>query len=278
MLLILIAVPLSCCIDEGPTVVEMTYEEIEPAYDIVEVGSMYVSDTFRVYVMVPEGLDKARPYDMVYLLDGDWYFDDTYRIDGHGVSGIICNLGEQGVIGPTVLVGIGYPVGNQRGRDFSQRPYDFYRFIKYELSSFLDDAYGLDTPRSSTLVGHSSAGFFTFHVLFTGEHHFDNYVAVSTPFYEVNKVLLSDELSFYNRFKDASMGYRLFMAVGGAETERFTASHDDMAARLRVKDYEGIAIDNRVYPGKDHMTVVFDAFLDGLAWVLSDVDDVVLTG
>jgi len=276
LVVLLFIVPLSCCIGDEPRIIEISYGDIDPEYDVFEVYSPQVHDTFTVYVMMPKDYDSDHSYDVVYLLDGDWYFDDTYRIDGNGVSGIVCTLCERDVIEDVILVGVGYPVGNQRGRDFAQHPDLFYRFIKYELTDVLESRYLIDDMRSRTLIGHSSAGFFSFYVLFKGDHFFDAYVAVSTPFYDASRLLFSDELSFYNRFGDERLDLRLFMAVGGDEEDRFTSAHDDMVARLEAKDYDGMALEHRIYYGRNHTSVVFDAFLDGLAWTLAGVDDVVI--
>ncbi|HPR42389.1 MAG TPA: alpha/beta hydrolase-fold protein [Candidatus Methanofastidiosa archaeon] len=279
-LIMLLLVPLSCCIDEGPDVRELEYVNDEGDYFIYELYSNEVSDEFKIYVRVPESFDPNNKYPIVYLLDADWFFDDSYRIDNNGVRGMVYNLENGGIMPPTVLVGIGYAESNERARDFGQYPENFYYFLKYEISDFLEDEIGLDLDSEKTLIGYSSAGLFSFYALFRGDLYFDNYVMVSSPIYSplygVEKALLSDELSFYNRFRDTFLDIKIFMAVGGDEEERFTSSHEDMVSRINAKEYKGLSLEDRIYYGKNHTSIVFDAFIDALAWLFSDIDDIII--
>ena len=49
-----------------------------------------------------------------------------------------------------------------------------------------------------------------------------------------------------------------------------------MASRIDAKGYQDLELEHRIYYGENHTSVVFDAFLGGLAWTLSGKDDVVL--
>jgi len=193
----------------------MAYDTEVPEYSTDIVYSEYVSDYFKIYLRLPESYDQGKSYPILYLLDGDWYFEDTNMIDYNGVSGIVYNLERNNIIPECILIGIGYTEGNKRGRDFSQYPDNFYKFIKYELSEYLNFEYGLDMGGEKTLMGHSSGGYFSFYILFKGEQYFNNYISVSTPFYDANKLLILKEMSFYNRQKTTQGTIRLFMAVGG---------------------------------------------------------------
>jgi predicted alpha/beta superfamily hydrolase len=225
---------------------------------------------YLLYVSVPEGYDGTQLYPVVVLLDGDWYFDRSYRIPDDGVRGIVYNLSSLGLMPDAVLVGIGYPNGNERGRDFAQYPDTFYNVITEEMLPVLESQYPIDPSAPRTIMGHSSGGYFVLYSLFKHRDDFQNYVVASAPIYDNNKLLLSKELSFYNKVKDAPVGYSLYLCVGGLEEQRFTDSYADLSARLAAKQYEGFRICTVKYPPHNHLSIVYPAFTDGLVWIFSE--------
>ncbi len=227
--------------------------------------------TYRLYISMPEGHDGTTLYPVVVLLDGDWYFDHSYRIQDDGVRGIVYNLSKIGLMPPVVLVGIGYPGATERGRDFAQYPDTFYRAITSDLLPALERAYPIDPDAARTLVGHSSGGYFTLYALFKHQADFQNYIAISAPIYDNSKLLLSKELSFFNKVRDDPVGYSLYLCAGGLEAPRFTDSFSDLSSRLDAKPYEDFRISSVLYPPLDHLSIVYPAITDGLRWAYSDV-------
>jgi len=263
-----------CIGGENERTVSVDYSIECPLYHSSYHYSAYVGDTYHIYVQLPDSFSEDECYPLVVLLDGDWYFTDSYRIDYCGLAGIVHNLSENDIIPEVILVGIGYDGATERSRDFHQDPSSFYNFLKYELPEILELEHNIHEVSMRSLVGHSSGGFFVLSTMFRGDTFFENYLAVSSPIYTQESVLLSDELSFYNRFRKSELDYRLFLAVGGDEEGRFIESHDDLVGRIRAKEYDVLEMMDRIYYGENHNSVVFDSFLDGLAWLFSDIEDV----
>ncbi len=232
-----------------------------------------VQDNFTIYVGLPRNYDPegSDQYHTMYLLDGDWYFDGSHwRMPDNGVKGIVRTLSYNKLIPESIVVGIGYPEENNRGRDFLQNYNNFYAFLKNELIPFIDENYNTDVT-GRTLIGHSDGAFFTLHAFFQcgkPDNPFTNFIAISGDFTKVNDVLFAEEMALHQRSKVVPAS--LYMAVGGQEEERFISSNRQMAEILEKRDYKDFRITFKEYYGLDHGTIVSFAIQDGLLWIFSD--------
>ena len=142
-----------------------------------------VGNAFQIYVHLPDNYDTNTDthYPVVFLLDGDWYFNGVNRMPG-GVVGIVSSLAETGDMPPAILVGIGYAGANERGRDFVVSPRDFQAFVVGDLIPTIDERYRT-VPTNRTLMGHSDGGYSSVHTLLrfmdSDEPPFAKYVAIS---------------------------------------------------------------------------------------------------
>jgi enterochelin esterase-like enzyme len=243
-----------------------------------ELYSDHVADRYKIYIRLPEGYDPQHPegYPVIYLLDGDWYFDGQgWRISGGGVAGIVSSLGRGGRIPKAILVGIGYVEENQRGRDFLWRYEKFYAFLTEELIPFIDANYRTDLGSERTLVGHSDGGYFTLYSFCqyegNGANPFGRFIAISGDFTKNEWLMFREEGKLNRRIGDGGVVKgALFMAVGGQEEARFVTSNQDMVNRLESRHYEGLRFKSKTYRSDDHMSVVTPAVWAGLMWVFGE--------
>lgn len=239
--------------------------------------SHQVDDNLRTYVALPEAYanDALARFPVVYLLDGDWYFDGSHeRLGSGGVRGTIQRLGESGRMPPSILVGVGYQGtgDNARGRDFLQAPERFFAFLSEELIPTVDTLFRTVDPPDRTLMGHSDGGLFVMYALFEratpSGTPFRRFVSLSGDFTKDYAVdVFAAEATLAQTLGDgAALDFSLYLGVGGAEETRFLDSHLAMTQRLEARGYRGFDFGHQVYPNLDHGAVVGPGFEDGLAW------------
>lgn len=233
---------------------------------------------YRIYVSLPPSYDPAgsERYPVIYLLDGDWYFDGSHwRMEGDGVAGIVAGLGAGGAIPESILVGIGYEEGNGRDTDFLWYPDRFYRFLTEELMPLMEEEYRADLSAGGTLMGHSDGGYFTMYALFqhTGEDDapFNRFVAVSGDYTKNNSDLFTEELRLYRRLEEiGQLDVALYMTVGGREEARFVTSNQQIAERLESRGYDRFRFQSEPYPALTHANIIRPAVVNGLHWVFGE--------
>jgi Tol biopolymer transport system component/enterochelin esterase-like enzyme len=243
-----------------------------------ELYSEKVDDLYRIYVGLPEGYDPARPagYHVIYLLDGDWYFDgSSWMIDDGGVVGIAGMLSEGGRIPESIVIGIGYPDRNQRGRDFHWQLENFHAFLTEELTPYFDTEYNTNPDAPRTLIGHSSGGYFTLYSFFQfdgqGGNPFEKFVVISGDYSKMGFFLFDEEARMSRRIEEGGvLGGALYMAVGGMDEARFVNSHQDMTNKLESRGYQDFYFKSRVYISDDHSSIVTPAVWAGLLWVFGE--------
>ncbi len=145
-----------------------------------------LDETRTIWVHVPDETTGAlfgkSSYPVLYLLDGPGHF--------HAVTGLLKNLGGNGIVPEMVVVGI---PNTDRTRDLTPSHVDemfgdssfvktsgggdkFLEFMEKELIPYVEEKYPVTGYR--TLVGHSFGGLTAIHALFSQAHLFSNYVAI----------------------------------------------------------------------------------------------------
>jgi enterochelin esterase-like enzyme len=240
--------------------------------------SEWIGGWRRIHISLPEGYDPLRPvgYPVIYLLDGDWYFDGSHwRLGDGGVVGITSRLAAAGDIPQVILVGIGYVGDNNRGEDFLGGFYPFYRFLTEELIPFIDEEYHTDPSAGRTLIGHSDGGYFTLYAFFQSnmlpERPFRRFIAFSGDYTKNARHLFAEELGLNRQVGDgAVLDASLFLAVGGHEEGRFVDSNQQMAERLDGRRYQEFRFRYVEFGALNHSTIVAPAIRDGLRWVFEE--------
>ena len=231
-----------------------------------------VGDDFQIYVHLPDDYDTDTNthYPVVFLLDGDWYFNGGNRMPG-GVVGIVSSLVETGDMPPAILVGIGYSGANERGRDFLVSPRNFQAFLVGDLIPTIDERYRT-VPTDRTLMGHSDGGYSSVHTLLrfmdSDDPPFTKYVAISGR-YNKGTLIWDAEERLSRRSETGGVPTALYLGVGGMEEHGFELSNRSLADVLTERDYEYLEFKMRIYGNSHHGNVIPRAFTDGLKWVFA---------
>jgi len=164
----------------------------EPGNEALLIGkidslhSEILDETRNIWVHVPDEATGAifgeTTYPVLYLLDGPGHF--------HAVTGMLKNLGDNGIVPRMVVVGI---PNTDRTRDLTPTHMDvmfgdssivktsgggakFMDFMEKELIPYVDNNYPVTGYR--TFVGHSFGGLAAVYSLFSRPQLFSNYVAI----------------------------------------------------------------------------------------------------
>jgi predicted alpha/beta superfamily hydrolase len=244
--------------------------------------SEIIDDNFIVYLDLPDGYDVnlSQGYHVVYLLDGDWYFDGShYRLPNGGTVSIVESLTSDGTIPDVIIIAIGYPGDNLRQRDFlypynSSNPIsgggeDFYNFLKDELIPVVDNRFNTQGNQGRTLIGHSYGGYFAMFSLFhyrpTGQILFNNYLAISPAnYYRSFHLKTMDNLMALEI--NNNLPLNLYMSVGSLEWDPMQEGIDTFVNRFNSRNYNNFDFNWVRYSNLNHGTVVRPSITDGMTW------------
>jgi len=227
-----------------------------------------VGDDFQIYVHVPDDYERDTnvSYPVVYILDGDWYFDGTNARLPLGIVGIVSSLVYTGDMPPAILVGIGYPGATGRGRDFLETPRDFHAFLVGDLIPTIDERFRT-VPADRTLIGHSDGAYSAVHALLrfmdSEDPIFTKYIAISGN-YNKGTLIWDAENRLNRRVGTGVAPVALYLAVGGMDEPEFVRSGRRLADILAERDYENLDFKMRIYGSAGHTDLVHRAFTDGL--------------
>jgi predicted alpha/beta superfamily hydrolase len=233
--------------------------------------SNVLDDDFKIYTYLPANYDPTAEYPVIFLLDGDWYFED-FVLE-------LNDLIQGGQIEPSILIGIGYQsdIEEKRFRDytFPQDPeYEiangeadkFAQFLKDELIPQIESDYSTDSSEY-ILMGHSLGGLNTLYNMFQVNSPFNGYVAVSSSIWWSNGFLFGMEEQFFNDATDLSV--KTYIAVGGDEPPSMTILNEELIERLNSRNYSGLRLDSEFFSGASHSQVPLIGFKNGIQFVLN---------
>jgi len=235
--------------------------------------SSRVGDDFQIYVDLPDDYetDTDVDYPVVYILDGDWYFDGTNARLPRGVIGIVSSLVYTGDMPPAILVGIGYPGATGRGRDFIATPRAFHAFLVGDLIPTIDERFRT-VPTGRTLIGHSDGAYSAVYALLrfmdSADPPFTKYIAISGN-YNKGTLIWDTEERLSRQAETGDTTASLYLAVGGMDEHEFVVSNSRLADILAERDYENLDFKTRIYGNANHGDLVQRAFTDGLKWLFA---------
>jgi uncharacterized protein len=258
--------------------------------------SHYIDQVYQIKVMQPiltKG--EAERFPVVYLTDANMSFDFA--------KGISHCLQAAGQVKRYILVGIGYPgenpfagdilrirdltpdrraevkewpcsspietvVGIEPGQKRCHGAHDFLRFIRDQLTAFIEDRYPA-SPIDRGYFGHSLGGTFGLHALFSDWNVFSRYI-ISSPAlsWEGDDHGIDPIAEFIA--SSARLEAKLFMSVGGEEEfssnpkSQLVSSFFRLAGLLHRARLPGLEFTSRVYPGETHLSVYPIAFSHGV--------------
>ncbi len=248
--------------------------------------SFFVEDNLQIYIALPDSYNSGdtRSYPVIYLLDGDWFFDGSHwRLGKGGVRGMISRFADAGEMPEAILVAIGYPTKNHRERDFlypadpwvslsSGGGLNFYYFLKDELIPKIDAKYKTNITYGRTLIGHSHGAYFSLFTLIknriNGTSLFKNFLISSPTVFYYNEYLLNQEYTMYQK-TNGTLAINIRISVGENELSILVYSFEKLKTRLIERNYIGMNFDYQLYEDKHHRSVVEPAFYDGLKWLFS---------
>src|SRR5690606_6727817 len=178
-------------------------KEAQPAFTL---KSDFSSESYSIFVRLPKRYSKQKKqtYPVIYLLDGNAYFDAVASsVDGY--------IQRKKLSVDPIVVGIGYEnayvMDSLRNRDYtypealpadsfkiSGRGDKFYTFIQTKLIPYIDSAYRTDKT-NRTIMGHSFGGYFVLYALtchLKDVAIFNNFVAASPSIYYHDYYLLKE--------------------------------------------------------------------------------------
>ncbi|WP_223191917.1 alpha/beta hydrolase [Pseudoalteromonas piscicida] len=153
-------------------------------------ASKILNENREVMIYTPNDYDPKKQYQVLYLLDAEFFFTQTV--------GIVESLVSTGKVPATIVVGLKTtvrtrdylpPISGEAQSDrqrwikekFPQfgKTAEFTAFLTQELFPFIESQYSLKPNR--TLVGYSNGGIFGLHTFLSKPEIFTNYLLVSPP-------------------------------------------------------------------------------------------------
>ena len=231
------------------------------------VFSDVLNETRIIQVVMPEGYSKEKDsrYEVMYVLDGEWYMEQIPFIYNFTVS---AGFAPENIF---VLIPNTYKNGvNLRDRDFSPTKTDddpssggaenFHTFLKKELIPYVEKKYSANGRR--TLVGSSFSGLFSVYAFVKDPDLFQSYVA-SDP-----------NLNWDNYFVPNLAAERL-PSFGEVESTLFVAGLEKtsavMGGRMLDSVFTTLAPESlhwkyMEYKNETHYSVQHKAFYDGFRY------------
>jgi predicted alpha/beta superfamily hydrolase len=249
----------------------MSYPPVPiPGTQLRELHSTNTDRDYEIFVSVPENHGKSGvKYPALYLLDGQWDFkllDSVYgglRYDRFVPEMIIIGISNGGS-NPDhgSLRAMDYTPVCPEGQEGFGGGAKFLRFLADELIPFVESEYSAD-PTDRAIGGSSFGGLFTFYALFQAPELFRRHISISPAVSFADGVTMRYEQEY--AASHGSLDARVYVAVGGLETRRFTI---DPAKRLfdqiSSRGYEGLQISWNVIDGERHSGVKSEAYTRGL--------------
>jgi predicted alpha/beta superfamily hydrolase len=250
--------------------------EIDDDFDTVPTVNLFstiVGDNYSIFVHLPENYDAKKPkrYSVVYLLDGNAYFD------------VVADEARK-LKKDVILVGVGYSdayvMDSLRNRDYTYpyaEPQDsmatsgggksFLAFMTNELVPFIDKTYRTDTS-SRVLMGHSLGGYFTLFALeeeiTLGSHSFRQFVSASPSLHYGDQYLVK-------RLQQLPAGSvspkTLVLTIGENELKEDSSIPEYYKSFIESasnKRYREIKLITETFPSFGHMDTAIPTFIKAL--------------
>ncbi len=276
----------------------MTTTDHEPATILAThrytLHSQAIGETFQIDVALPSpwmGMRRDYPLPVIYVMDANTVF-------GIAAQALRFLQNADGVP-PCLLVGVGYQLegprrlrrdyGGLRTRDLTpsfdaafhetllaqlgDRPLPdigsagggeaFLDFLIEEVRPFIAERYVTD-PGDQTLVGSSLGGLFSLHAYLTRPGAFTRYVANSPALWWRDSEAFATEAA-----ANPDPATRLFLSVGGLETDPRWPMVDHMRKMADRLSARGLAVTSHVFENESHTSVIPAALSRGLRSVLA---------
>lgn len=234
-----------------------------------------INDSFYISVTLPAEYDKKKKYPVVYLLDGNFYFDM--------VSATSKMYSMAGMVPEVILVSIGYKdimvMDSLRNRDYTDSTADpkyemtvsggagkFIAFLGKDVIPYIDKNYST-MPGKRALMGHSLGGYAVMYAFLNMNSNFNYYIAAS-PSLNYNDYSLLNKM---NQKVVNNNNLHLYISYGGLED--IEEAEDGDSTLLKTNEVVGRL--SEVLQGKvnykidtfsnlGHLEAAMPGFLEGL--------------
>lgn len=252
-------------------------EETPPAFTL---KSGFSNEPFSFFVRLPKNYSKSnkQTYPVIYLLDGNAYFDPV-------ANSVDIYVKKKKISADPIVVGIGYEnayvMDSLRDRDYTYPealPADsfkisgqgdkFYNFLKTKLVTYIDSAYRTDKS-NRTIMGHSLGGYFVLYALnqnLSDSIVFNNFIAASPSIYYYDNYL-AKEIRSSQIYQRNIESIKLYLTIG--ELEVFENQTNDFKIFSKMLTDKTISVQTEVYKGLEHMGTAIPTFESGIQLFLA---------
>ena len=251
-------------------------EETLPA---ITLKSDFSNEPFSLFVRLPRNYSKngTRTYPVIYLLDGNAYFDAV-------ANSADSFFKKKKDFDDPIIVGIGYEnayiMDSLRNRDYTfpkALPADsfkisgkgdrFYEFIKSKVIPTIDSTYRTDKG-NRTIAGHSLGGYFVLYSMMRQLKEpvvFRNFVAASASIYYHDKYLIKEIESNHTYHKNIE-NVKLYLTIGELELSENRSVDFRKLSEILVD--KKINVRTEVYKNLEHMGTAIPTFENGIKRVM----------
>ncbi len=255
---------------------------------------------YEIQVALPAsyGVTPGKRYPVLWLTDGPFML--------HLAVGLMNTLVVGGLAPEMIIVGVGCPseagvteFGRRRAIDFAppgksmyfdgpgaeyfrklgmpegraQQADDLLAFLVDEVRPLLTRTYRIDDDH--TLMGHSGGGMFASYALFARPGAFRRYIIGSPSSNAADKAAFRLEAEYAATNTDLEAD--IFFGAGEKEIGKLglaawgiVSAPVLMAETLLLRQYPSLRVTARIFPGKDHLTVLADVIAEGIRAIWAD--------
>lgn len=254
-----------------------------PSYHNFSFLSQILQDRISIEIALPKEYDEYpnKEYTSIYLLDANYFFDeapgtlDEYLERGEGMTKIVQSLTENGIIFPSILIGIGY-TEDQRMKFTIEDVANFHKFFVDELIPEMESKYRVrKSGKDRVLFGYSGSAHFSTYALlydvYIGAETFTKFISISGLYDSSLETYKLEEKIFGELETNAFAGRSLFIAIGADDPKlALLNAHRVFAKKLTNRGYMDFKLKSTEFSGKGHYDVPEFAFSEGMIWLFSE--------
>jgi len=229
---------------------------------------------YPVQIYLPKIYNTNKNLPIIYLLDGKFNFDR------------VTNLVKSTNI-DAIVVGVGDFVAKKKWKrrwvdllpesgchETGGRNLDFYAFITKELVPFIDSKYDNDHT-SRSLIGHSSAGLFTFISMFLEDPNnviFHNFIA-SDPELGCDRLYFHKMLQKDYDFSSLDKKFNLYLALS-SDGDIDAVRH--FSEVIKAKEYSWLTFKYEEFLSETHFGIIVPSFSSGLLFISDNQQNILI--
>lgn len=241
-------------------------------------------EQYRIQVWIPHGAAPPGGFPVLYLLDGNAVFGTFANAER--------NRSQAGELSPAVVVGISSGEGGHgadRMLDFTSAQATmqeraivkdlganprlggaeaFFQVIQTEIRPRIDQIVPVNENRA-ILFGWSLGGLFVVHTLLAHPESFSTFLALSPSLWEGGRAAFNDIPAFESRVARQRLRLKVYIGVGGRETDinvasKFGMSDQEFAAEIKyidmIRNVQTLGRTLRHFLGRRQSTVAVSVF------------------